>query len=63
MNYFITGGAGFIGRELVRQLLQDEHGVCIYDDFSFGRRENIQEFIKNRHFRLLKVISRTIPFS
>jgi UDP-glucose 4-epimerase len=54
MNYFITGGAGFIGREIVRQLLQFGHKVCIYDDFSFGSVKNINEFHKNILFRIIK---------
>ncbi len=44
MKYFITGGAGFIGRELVKQILVEKHSVTIYDNFSFGRIENIEEF-------------------
>lgn len=38
----VTGGAGFIGSELVRQLL-DSHTVpvVVYDNFSFGNRVNL----------------------
>jgi UDP-glucose 4-epimerase len=40
----ITGGAGFIGANLARTLLDDEriHGVAVVDDLSTGRRENLE---------------------
>lgn len=34
---FVTGGAGFIGSNLVERLLQDGHEVVAYDNFSTGR--------------------------
>jgi UDP-glucose 4-epimerase len=40
-NFVITGGAGFIGSHLADALLQDGHSVRILDDFSTGRRENL----------------------
>ena len=54
MKYFITGGAGFIGRELVKQLLEEKHSVTIYDNFSFGRMENIAEFEDNSSFKIIR---------
>jgi UDP-glucose 4-epimerase len=44
MKAFITGGAGFIGRELVKQCLQNGFEVIIYDNFSVGPRSNLDEF-------------------
>ena len=41
MKYFVTGGAGFIGSELARTLIQREHQIVVYDDFSRGCREAI----------------------
>lgn len=37
----VTGGAGFIGSELVRQLVESGCRVTIVDDLSNGRRENL----------------------
>ncbi|MGL4941871.1 MAG: SDR family oxidoreductase [Thermoguttaceae bacterium] len=42
-NYLITGGAGFIGSNLARFILDKGHGVTILDNFSTGKRENVAE--------------------
>ncbi|GIM46475.1 dTDP-glucose 4,6-dehydratase [Collibacillus ludicampi] len=41
MKALVTGGSGFIGRWLVKQLLDDGHKVWVLDDLSNGRLENI----------------------
>ena len=53
MKILVTGGAGFIGRWIVKKLLNDGHGVCILDDFSNGRIENIKEFKDNPKFEFV----------
>jgi nucleoside-diphosphate-sugar epimerase len=40
--YLITGGAGFIGSSIAEALLAKGETVRILDDFSSGRRENVQ---------------------
>ena len=44
MNVLVTGGAGFIGRWVVKRLLDDGHAVWALDDLSNGRLANIAEF-------------------
>lgn len=41
MRALVTGGAGFIGSNLVDQLIDDGHDVFIFDDLSTGKAENI----------------------
>ncbi|KPL04771.1 MAG: Vi polysaccharide biosynthesis protein VipB/TviC [candidate division Zixibacteria bacterium SM1_73] len=41
MKYLVTGGAGFIGSNLVAELVNREVKVRVLDNFSTGRRENL----------------------
>lgn len=50
----VTGGAGFIGSNLCQDLLKENNEVVCLDNFSTGKRENIQPFLTNKHFKLVE---------
>ena len=55
MRYFVTGGAGFIGSNMVDRLLSEpENEVVAYDNFSTGRREFLEDALKNDRFTLVE---------
>lgn len=53
-RYFVTGGAGFIGSNLVDRLLAAGHAVTAYDNFSRGQRRFLQSAIAHPSFRLIE---------
>ena len=44
MKTLVTGGAGFIGSNIVKRLLDEGHVVCVLDDLSSGYRVNLEPF-------------------
>ena len=43
MKILVTGGAGFIGTNLIKKLLSEGHEVHSLDDYETGLEENHQE--------------------
>jgi len=50
----VTGGAGFIGSNLVESFLHSGNSVVCLDNFSTGKRENLREFTGNPEFKLIE---------
>jgi UDP-glucose 4-epimerase len=70
MRALVTGGAGFIGSHIVEELLQKGASVRVLDNFSSGKRENLEalhgdlEILEGdlRDEELLKAATREVEF-
>lgn len=51
----VTGGAGFIGSNLIGKLLELGHRVICVDNMQLGKLENIEEYMNDPNFRLIEM--------
>ena len=50
MKYVVTGGAGFIGNNIVKLLIKNGHSVDIIDNLHTGKKSNINKIIDKLNF-------------
>lgn len=50
----VTGGAGFIGSNLVSFLLQNNYEIVVIDNLITGQIKNIEPFLQNKNFKFIE---------
>jgi UDP-glucose 4-epimerase len=53
MKILVTGGAGYVGSNLVDALMADDHEVSVVDNLSTGKIGNIQHLLGHERFRFV----------
>jgi UDP-N-acetylglucosamine/UDP-N-acetyl-alpha-D-glucosaminouronate 4-epimerase len=56
MRYLVTGGAGFIGSNLVDELVRRGHSVVVLDDLSTGKESNLDSVRKKIDLRIGTIV-------
>jgi UDP-glucose 4-epimerase len=51
----VSGGAGFIGSYLTERLLDEGYRVTVVDNFSSGRKENLQDVLDNSCLEIVEM--------
>ena len=54
MINLVTGGAGFIGSNLIQKLIENKENVICLDNFSTGSYKNIEKWLDNNKFQLIQ---------
>ena len=50
MKFAVTGGAGFVGSNIVKLLVKENHDVLVIDNMHTGKKENLQEVFDKIEF-------------
>ena len=51
MHFVVTGGAGFVGRHLVKLLVEEGHKITVIDNLHKGKKENLASVINKIEFQ------------
>ncbi|MCS7091788.1 MAG: NAD-dependent epimerase/dehydratase family protein [Patescibacteria group bacterium] len=62
MNILITGGAGFIGFNLVQQMLKTKNRVFVVDSMITGSSENYKKYLKDPNYKFYQIAIESAEF-
>ena len=54
MKVLITGGAGYIGNVLTRELLKNNYKVTIIDNFGYNQQASLLSISKDKNLEIIK---------
>ena len=54
MKHLVTGGAGFVGSNLIQKLIENNHEVICLDNYFTGRKENLEKWGNHNKFKFIK---------
>ncbi len=46
MKFAVTGGAGFVGNNIVKLLVSHGHNIVVIDNLHTGKKENLRSVIQ-----------------
>ena len=55
MHFAVTGGAGFVGSNLVKLLVEEGHKITVIDNLHKGKKENLASIINKIKFQKIDV--------
>ena len=55
MKYIVTGGAGFVGSNLVKLLVNQGHDVTVIDNLHTGKKRNLDSVNKKIQFKNIDI--------
>tara|TARA_Y100001954_G_scaffold170604_1_gene181374 strand:+ start:1182 stop:2114 length:933 start_codon:yes stop_codon:yes gene_type:complete len=54
LNILVTGGAGFIGTNLVEKFIEKQHNVIVIDNLLTGSKKNLEHFFDSENFSFIE---------
>ncbi len=55
MRFLVTGGAGFIGRWVIKKLLEEGQEIHVLDNLSNSTKDNLEEFAGNETLKNIEI--------
>ena len=55
MKFAVTGGAGFVGNNIVRLLVSEGHEVLVIDNMHTGKKENLKDVLEKIQFHNIDI--------